>query len=101
MAERLVSDGAPQGGLDVEQVVRHRLVETGTQLTIRFLASDPDEAVDRAASEPALVHELKELLADELARQSARAPDGTERAGAGTLELLKAIGYADGGGEDE
>lgn len=60
------------------------------------LAADPGELVDVAASHPERVTEMRARIAAHERESQARGPRAV-RAGAGTLELLRATGYA---GED-
>ncbi|MDP6370325.1 MAG: hypothetical protein QF615_12000, partial [Planctomycetota bacterium] len=68
--------------------------------------TDPLEKNDLAAENPQLVQELRALIEARLkadqARAAARGPQPTAGAGAGTMKLLRAVGYAgDEDGESE
>ena len=62
------------------------------------LYSDPGEQNDRASEEPERVERLREMTIRERARHAEEQPARKLRAGAATLDLLRAAGYA---GDDE
>ena len=57
------------------------------------LTTDPEEMIDVSGQHPELAAELRELVLENLARQTSRRPDVQLETGDDTLEMLYAIGY--------
>lgn len=69
---------------------------TGELVALYDLARDPECRVDRSAEEPERVQRMKELVQAWIAEGSERRPRGLPADGA-TLEMLRGIGYVEGG----
>ena len=88
---------APRGGpFGVSEEDRLETNSLEGRVRLFFTPDDPAEQHDLAAEHPDKVHELLGRIRQRLVESKARAVRGTLASGAGTRDMLQAIGYLEG-----